>query len=169
MQMNARIEVSGPLLTGQPAEIVRQHVHRFVYEAVLLLEREVKQLTPQGVSGAQGGLLSTIKHEPPRQIGETVRGIVATASPYGEVIERGRRPGRGWPPRGSLVRWIEVKFGLPTREAQRIEYLVRRKIARKGFDEGAHMFEKAFNNNLPALQRMAEREGLKLSVELAGE
>lgn len=167
MEMRARIEVSGPLLAGKGPAIVQKHIHRFVYSAVLLLEREVKLLTPQGVSGAQGGLLSTIKHEPPQRIGTSVRGVVGTASPYGEVIERGRRPGRGWPPRGALLRWIELKFGVSGREAQRIEYLVRRKIARKGF-EGAHMFDKAFEKNLSRLQSMAQAEGLALSVELGG-
>lgn len=168
MDMRARIEISGPLLSGKGPTVAQKHVERFVTEAVLFLEREVKQRTPQGVSGAQGGLLSTIKHEVQGRGTALMRGVVGTSSPYGEVIERGRRPGRGFPPRGALLRWVELKFGVSGREAQRIEYLVRRKIARKGF-EGAHMFDKAFAQNLPRLQQMAQREGLALSVELAGE
>lgn len=165
MNLIARIEISGPLLAGKGPAVVQKHIERFVTSAVLLLEREVKLLTPQGVSGAQGGLLSTIKHEVAGRGTALVRGLVGTSSPYGEVIERGRRPGRGWPPRGALLRWIEMKFGVSGREAQRIEYLVRRKIARKGF-EGAHMFDKAFTKNLPRLQSMAQAEGLALVTEL---
>lgn len=168
MELRARIEISGPLLAGQGPKIIQKHVERFVTTAVLLLEREVKLLTPQGVSGAQGGLLSTIKHEVSGRGSALVRGVVGTSSPYGEVIERGRRPGRGWPPRGALLRWVELKFGVSGREAQRIEYLVRRKIARKGF-EGAHMFDRAFEKNLSRLQQLAQQEGLALSVELGGE
>lgn len=167
MELRARIEVSGPLLAGKGPAIVQRHIVRFVTSAVLLLEREVKLLTPQGVSGAQGGLLSTIKHEVTGPGTQLVRGVVGTSSPYGEVIERGRRPGRGWPPRGALLRWVEMKFGVSGRAAQRIEYLVRRKIARKGF-EGAHMFDRAFEKNLTRLQGMAQAEGLSLTVELNG-
>ena len=166
MNLTARIEISGPLLAGKGPAVVQKHIDRFVTSGVMMLTREVKVRTPQGVSGAQGGLLASIQPEVTGRGTPLVRGSVGTASRYGEVVERGRRPGRGWPPRGALVPWIQLKFGLSEREAQRIEYVVRRKIAQKGF-EGAHMFEKAFTENLSRLQEMAQREGLAIVVEIS--
>lgn len=167
MELRARLEISGPLLAGKGPAVVRKHATRFVTEAVLLLEREVKLRTPQGVFGAQGGLLASIKHEGSTPGAPVVRGVVFSNSQYGEVVERGRRPGRGMPPPGVLLRWIELKFGMSRGEAERIEYVVRRKIAQKGF-EGAHMFERAFNENLPRLRAMADRVGLSIVTELNG-
>lgn len=165
MQLRLSIDTSGPLFKGKGPAATQKAVERFVTSATLLLTREVKRRTPQGVHGAQGGLLASIQGEVTGRGSALVRGIVATASPYGEVVERGRRPGKAWPPPGALLRWIEVKFGLSPREAQRIEYVVRRKIGQKGF-EGAHMFEKGLSENLPRLQQMAAAAGLALSVEL---
>lgn len=167
MELQIRVETTGPLLVGKPSIVVQKHLESFVTAATLFLLREVKLRTPQGVYGAQGGLLGSIQQEV-RGIGTPlVRGIVATASTYGEVIERGRRPGRGMPPRGSLLRWIEVKFGVDAETAQRIEFVVRRKIGQKGF-AGVHMFERAFKENLLQIEQMAQREGLLISKELNG-
>jgi len=167
MNLRGSIHTSGPLLQGQGPVIVQKHVERFVTEAVTFLQREVELLTPQGVSGAQGGLLGSIQHEVQGRGTAMVRGVVGTASPYGEVVERGRRPGRGMPPKGVLVDWIALKFGIPVDMAQRIEFVVRRKIARKG-TKGAHMFERALNGNISRLQGMAQRQGLRLEVDLNG-
>lgn len=160
--------VSGALLQGKAPQVVQKHFDRFITTAVLFLEREVKVRTPQGVYGAQGGLLGSIKADIAGRGTPLVRGAVFTAHSYGEVVEKGRRPGRGMPPKGTLLRWIEMKFGLGREEAERIEFVVRRKIGQKGF-EGAHMFEKAYKENLPQLQRMAQAEGLAIVGELSRE
>lgn len=166
MSLHAYVVTAGPLLTGSPDAVVQKHLERYITAATMLLLREVKLRTPQGVYGAQGGLLASIQPEVRGHGTPLVRGMVATASRYGEVIERGRRPGQGMPPRGSLLRWIEVKFGVDADTAQRLEFVVRRSIGRKGF-AGVHMFERAFRESLPQLEAMAQREGLLIAQELS--
>lgn len=164
MDLRARIEVTAPLLAKGPA-VVQKHLDRFVDQATAFLLREVKVRTPQGVYGAQGGLLASIQKDVQGKGTAVVKGIVGTAQAYGEVIEKGRRPGKAWPPPKVLVPWIVKKLGLDPKEAARVEYVIRRKIGLKGF-EGVHMFEKALTENFGALQAMAQREGLLIVQEL---
>jgi hypothetical protein len=163
-----RIDTSGPLLSGKAPAIVQRNVEAFVTEATLFLAVEVQKRTPQGVYGAQGGLLSTVQPDIQGKGTMLVKGIVGHSKPYGDVIEKGRTAGKGMPPQGSLVRWIEVKMGLDNKTAQRIEFVVRRKIGQKGF-EGAQMFEKGFLENFGRVQAMGARRGLTITKELNGE
>lgn len=165
MNLNIRIDTKGAILQGKGPEIIQKGLDRFVTSATMFLLGQVKMRTPQGVYGAQGGLLGSIQADVQGRGTPHIRGIVATAHSYGEVVERGRQPGRGMPPQGALQRWIEVKFGLSPEAAKRIEFVVRRKIGQKGF-EGAHMFEKALTENIGKLQQMAEREGFTIATEM---
>ncbi len=167
MSFSATVTKSGPLLTGQALEIVQDNLDRFITLATALLLAEVKKRTPQGVYGAQGGLLGSIQQDVPGRGTPLVRGIVMSAHKYAEVIEKGRRPGRGMPPAGSLQRWIEVKMGLDPVTAKRIEFVVRRKIGQKGFD-GVHMFEKALSENMGKLDELADACGLAIVRDLNG-
>jgi hypothetical protein len=93
------------------------------------------------------------------------KGIVGTGSPYGDVIELGRRPGSKWPPEGVLERWIEEKIGAEGAQLKSLEFLIRRKIGRKGFP-GVHMFERAFKANYRKLVDIFERAGFKITKEI---
>lgn len=163
--IDAKITTKGALLTGNPEGIVQRTMNAAMHEAVQFGVRRVKGRTPQGVSGAQGGLLGSIQGEV-RHPGGDVVGIIGTASPYGLVVEKGRTPGSKMPPAGTMLRWLEVKMGISTEEAQGIEYVVRRKIARKG-TEGAHMFEQTIDEDAASFQTIFERHGLRITKELA--
>ena len=163
MNVNARIEISGPLLAQGPA-VVQRHIENFVTEATAFLLREVQLRTPQGVHGK---LLKSVQMETVGRGTPVVRGVVATASPYGEVVERGRRPGK-WPPKEQLREWVSLKFGVTGAELERATYFVRRKIAQKG-TPGHAMFYRGLAENIPRLEAMAEAQGLKLAVDLSGE
>jgi hypothetical protein len=161
-----RISGKGPLLEGKGPVIIQENLDRFVTMATMFLSVEVQKRTPQGVFGYQGGLISTVQTEVRDKGTPIVKGIVASNRPqYDYVIEKGREPGKGMPPKGTLVRWLEVKLNLSETEAQRIEYVVRRKIGQKGF-EGVHMFEYAVTENLGTLETMAEAQGLQIAKEL---
>jgi hypothetical protein len=168
MGYRVRIETTGPLLQGKAPATVQRHVEAFVTEATLFLAMEVQKRTPQGVYGAQGGLLSTVQPDIQGKGTMLVKGIIGHAKSYGDVVEKGRGPNKGMPPKGSLVRWIEVKMGLDQKTARRIEFVVRRKIGRSGFP-GAEMFEKGFVENFARVQAMAAKRGLLVSQELNGE
>jgi hypothetical protein len=165
--MNLRIDVStkGALLSGKAPEVIQKGLDRFVTKTTMFLLPEVQKRTPQGVYGAQGGLLGSIQAEVTGKGTPVVKGVVMSAQKYAEVIEKGRTAGKGMPPKGTLVRWIETKLGLDEKNAQRIEFVIRRKIGLKGF-EGRHMFEKAVTDNLGRIEAMAQAEGLIIATEL---
>lgn len=164
-QCVARILERGALPTGRTSGVVRKNQLAAMHEVTQLGVRRVRERTPQGVSGAQGGLLSTIEPEVrERQTG--VIGIIGTASPYGLPAEKGRRAGKGMPPEGTLVRWIEVKMGMSAEEAQKIEFVIRRKIAAKG-TKGAFMFEKTLKEDWPEFEAIFRRYGVQITRELS--
>lgn len=165
MQMGIKIESRGALLSGNAPKVIQTNLDRFVTEATMLLLAEVMKYTPQGVFGAQGGLLGSIQADVVGKGTPLVKGVVASAHKYAEVVEKGRAAGKGMPPMGSLIRWIEVKMGLSPDQAKKIEFVVRRSIGRKGF-KGAHMFERALIGNLNRLQAMGEASGLRITAEL---
>lgn len=165
MELTVAITQKGKIFEGKAPEIVNEALTSAMYEAVTLLEREVKKRTPLGVYGSQGGLLSTIHGNVTGQGTPIVKGIIATQSKYGEVIEKGRTAGKTWPPEGALIRWMEVKLGMDDTTAKRMEFVIRRKIGRKGFP-GVHMFENALNENWQRLEQIFDRMGFDIARKL---
>lgn len=167
MEMHASVTCRGKISGGQGPDMSHKRLAAAVHEATAFLEAKVKEKTPTGVYGAKGGLRSTIAGEVQGQGTPLVKGIIGTASAYGEVIEKGRRPGKAWPPPGVLQQWIAMKMGINgEEEIKQVEFLVRAKIAHKGFP-GVHMFENAFKENLKQLQNMFDRHGYQLSEEMS--
>jgi len=165
MNLSLGIEKKGAILQGKGPEITQAGLDRLVTMITMFLLAETKKRTPQGVFGAQGGLLGSEQADITGKGTPVVKGTVMSAQKYAEPIEKGRTAGKGWPPPGVLVRWIQLKFGVDEKTAQRVEFVVRRKIGQKGF-EGAHMFEKSVTENLGRIDTMAQAEGFKIAVEL---
>lgn len=169
--MNFRISAStqGALASGKAPAIVQANLDQAITEATLFLDAKVKANTPQGVGGAQGGLIASIQNNAKDLEGKgtpLVKGIVMTAHPYAEVIEKGRKPGKGVP-RDVLRGWIIKKLGISEeKELRSVEFLISRKIKHKGF-KGAHMFEKAVNENWPTVQSIFDRYGITIAKELS--
>ena len=181
MAVTIKITISGALLSGQAPAIVQKNLDQAITEATLLLYAGVTKHTPQGVYGAQGGLLGSIQHEVTGKGSPLIKGTVMSAHKYAEVIEKGRRPGQKMPPsaiqasslntrklmaQGGLVQWIMKKFGVDIKRAIQLEYVVRRSIGRKGF-AGAHMFDKAVSENWPTIKSIFDRHGLSIARELS--
>jgi len=167
MKLSVSTIKTGAVLDGRGPEITQAGLDRLVTLVTMFLLAEVKKRTPQGVYGAQGGLLGSMQGEVKGKGTPVIKGIVMSAQKYAEPIEKGRSAGKSWPPEGTLVRWIEVKFGVDNVTAKRIEFAVRRKIGRKGFP-GAHMFERAASENTGKIDAMAAAEGFRIAVELDG-
>jgi hypothetical protein len=162
MELKVVVTAKGKIFEGKSPEIMCEELTAGMYEATALIERNVKRFTPVGVFGAQGGLLSTEHGEVIGKGTSIVKGIVATSSEYGEVIEKGRRAGKAWPPEGVLLRWIEVKLDVDDKEAKGLEFIIRRKIGKKGFP-GAHMFEKGLGVSIPGLQTIFDKRGFNIA------
>ena len=78
---------------------------------------------------------------------------------YARFVELGTRP--HWPPRQPILGWVMRKFRVTGREANRIAFLVSRKIARVG-TKGQFFFtrgEEYIKNNIP---RELERLGVAI-------
>lgn len=168
MNLTLKVETSGALLAGKGPEIVQKGLDRAITEATMLLWAEVKKRTPQGVFGAQGGLLESIKTDFPGKGTPVSKGIVATQQKYAEVIEKGRQPGKGVSKEGkeALARWIQVKLGITgEKELKQVTFLISRKIKTKGF-EGHHMFEQALHDNLSRVEGIFAKHGMTIAQEL---
>ena len=165
MELKISVQTKGKIFEGRAPEIIRQQLIDVMYEATSFLEGEVKKHTPSGVYGAKGGLISTIYGEVIEKGSPMVKGIVGHQSVYGDVIEKGRRAGKTWPPEGVLLRWIEMKMGLDTVQAKRLEFVIRRKIGQKGFP-GAQMFEKTLDEGWPKLKEIFDRSGFEITRKL---
>lgn len=165
MELKITITTKGAIFKGKAPEIINRALTSAMYEAAALLKREVKKRTPRGgVFGTKGGLASTI-HVKVFKGSPVVKGVVGHTSVYGDVIEKGRRPGKAWPPEGSLIRWMEVKLGMDRITAKKREFIIRRKIGKKGFP-GVFMFERALDENMGKIQTIFENAGFEIARRL---
>lgn len=162
MELQVLITQKGKVFEGKAPEIIQKAIDDAMSEAVALLEAGLKKegRIPQGVFGAQGGLLASVYGEVAGRGTPVVKGVAGLQKKYAEVIEKGRTPGKGIPPKGALVRWIEVKMGLDSKAAKKIEFVVRRSIARKGF-EGRHMVKETLDENIYRIQAIFDRHGFE--------
>lgn len=120
----------------QAPAIAREEMERSVEEALLLLEREIKENTPVG---AHGLLRGSITHQMRGQAlsdGLGVAGIVGSSLNYALPVELGTKP--HFPPLEPLRDWVEKKLGVDSKRAEHVAYLVARKIAKRG-TKGARM------------------------------
>ncbi|HIJ95787.1 MAG TPA: hypothetical protein HPP94_08650 [Desulfuromonadales bacterium] len=173
MKLQISVSTQGALLDGTAPKVIQAGLDRFVTQATLFLLTEVQKRTPQGVFGAQGGLLGSIQDQVYNKGTPIVKGVVMSAQKYAEVIEKGRRPGKGLASAvpgdkyvSPLIPWVNKKLGLSGKDAERVAYLIGRKIKAEGF-EGRHMFEKAANENIGRLEAMAQACGLTIARELS--
>jgi len=157
MDIKVSISARGAIFDGKSETIMLDAITAAMYEATSFIEREVKKRTPVGVSGARGGLIASIHGEVQRGT-RYVKGIVGHQSTYGDVVELGRRPGKTWPPEGSLIKWIQVKLGVDAVKAKKLEFVIRRKIGQKGIP-GVFMFRNALDENWPKLEAMFQKYG----------
>ena len=122
-----------------------------ITEALLLLEREVKLLTPEGAGPFH--LRDTI-FQKVEMSGESAWGQVGTPAIYGAAIEYGTKP--HFPPIAPLVFWVEKRLGLTGKEAKSVAFAIARKISKKG-TYGTHMFQYAFERNRSAVVAMLKQ------------
>lgn len=131
-------------------EIARKEMQISLAEALLFLEREVKEGTPTGVGGG-GGLRGSITHNMRGSTATNLKGKVFSPLAHAAPVEYGSKP--HWAPIDPIQDWVEHKLGVSAAESRAVAYLVARKISREG-TEGAHMFENALSDNSRQLMEM---------------
>jgi hypothetical protein len=170
MEMLCTIRQNGALLKGKAPAVVQAGLDSAMYEATSFLEAKVKAIVEKegrmGVGGSKVGLYKSIAGEVEGKGTPLIKGIVFSNKSYVEVIEKGRRPGKAWPPEGVMLQWIQLKMGLSGKRGKEVEFLIRRKIGIKGFP-GIRMFERAFTENRNKIQKMFENAGFDISAKLS--
>lgn len=122
-----------------------------ITEAMLLLEREVKLLTPVGAGPIH--FRDTI-FQKVSTAGQAVAGILGSPAQYGEPLEYGTKP--HFPPVAPIQHWVEKKLGIEGKEAGSVAFLIARKISKKG-TAGVEMFGKGFIRNEAEVIRILEQ------------
>lgn len=77
-------------------------------------------------------------------------GFVKTPLIYGRPVEDGRKPGT-MPPVEAIEIWVIRKLGIAPPESRGVAFVIARAIGRRG-TQGAHMFQKGFDNALPLVE-----------------
>ncbi len=151
----------------QAPAIAHEEMAASLQEALLLLEREIKDGTPVGVHGA-GGLRGSITHKLRGEAVDAGRGVAGDVfSPlnYAESVELGTKP--HFPPIAPLQDWVEHKLGVDPNESAAVAYLVARKIAKHG-TKGAHMFEKGLSENSQQVVQILSAAVDRIATRLEG-
>lgn len=126
-------------------EMVGEELSRAALEASIVVTRNVKEVTPVGVSRGGGeGLQASIRYQIYPTAGE-VTGVISSPLRYVEAVEIGTRP--HMPPVSALEEWAASK-GLSA-------WAVAKSIAKHG-TKGQWMFKKGFEASQPALERIAD-------------
>jgi len=103
--------------------------------------------------------------------GVMMRGQVGPTAAHGEVVERGRRPGK-WPPPGPIELWVRRKLGINNdAQVRAVGFLVARAIATKGTIarfgyEGGKVLEETAEQGERRVQNMWRGEVQDLGREI---
>ena len=155
-------------------KIIEPHVHperllpairAALAESVALLEKEVRQRTPQGVGGTQSGLRGSIFGEI-QESPFSVRALVSSSLPYAVVVEYGRTPGRRMPPVAALIPWVRLRFGIADEsEAKGVAFAVAKVIEKEGM-LGRFMFYQGATAAIPRIETIFALHVGEVSVQL---
>ncbi|MFA5423041.1 MAG: hypothetical protein WC374_04220 [Phycisphaerae bacterium] len=149
VKIATKIDGLKELTRKYPDESQKARVSR-ITEAVLLLKRAIKLLTPVGAGPVH---LRDTLIEKVSTAGIAVSGILGTPAIYGEPVEMGTQP--HFPPVAPIQHWVEKKLGIVGKEAKSVAFLIARAISIRG-TKGAAMFDKGFSENEAAVVRILE-------------
>lgn len=135
------------------------------WQSELLLERDIKELTPVGIGGGSG-LKGDISAREPIILADNVIGATGTSLNYAVPVELGTKP--HMPPIQPLADWAEQVLGVGSNEAWRVGTAIAYKINRDG-TEGAHMFERGFKANQQQIQQLYQDAGERIIARIAGQ
>jgi len=146
-----------------PDEVSHQ-LSAATWENLLLLEREIKELTPTGVGGG-GGLRGSIAAQQPVVSADQVRGVVGTSAAHAVPVELGTKP--HFPPIEPLKDWVRAKFGLRAEaDVTRAAFAVARAISIRG-TQGVGMFNRSFAAQQGQMERRYRQAVEQIAEALA--
>ena len=165
--LRVSVAASGPLFSGGASEVIQRKVEGAITEAVMFLLPKIQAMTPQDT----GNLMRSILPDFEGKGTPVFKGIIGTSQIYGLATESGRTAGKPVPKDLDLSGWIMRRFGVDLKTAQRLNFVVKRAIMRKGtikrFNyQGAEMFSGALNTYWPQLRGIFESYGVAAAKEL---
>ena len=169
MDMAVKLTTTGPLLEGKGPEVVQRNLESAITEAVMFLWPKILAATPKDTGILQQSILPSFEGKGL----PTFKGIISTSQVYGMATELGRPPGKPVPKDLDLSGWIMRRFGVDLKEAQRLNFVVKRAIMRKGTIQrfgykGASMFGDTLDANCSQLQTIFDKYGISAAKELNG-
>lgn len=145
----------------QAPQTTRQELSGAMQEAVLLVEREVRENLPR-VSGLTAGSITSDVASLPAG----VLGVVGSSQPSALFLELGTRP--HMPPVEALQPWVRAVLGISDpKENRSVAFLVAQKIARHG-TEAQLPFERASRSTRAQVVQMFEAAAARIAQRLAG-
>lgn len=141
--LSIRVNVDRDLLRRLDPGVRDGVMHGAMSETTHYLEGEVAGRAPVDLGLLRGSIASDVRGR-----GLGLRGEVFSNRDYAPAVERGRRPGRGFPPREPIERWAARNLGDAS-----LWFVVARKIARQG-TKGVFMFRKSAEGAGPAVERI---------------
>lgn len=110
----------------QAPAIAERELLATVTEAALLVQHEVQDNIPHGATGLTRASVTAEAFSTPTG----PLGVVGSSQPSALFLELGTKA--HMPPVAALVPWVQAVMGLRDQEAQRVAFLVARKISRVG-------------------------------------
>lgn len=145
----------------QAPQATALELRRTMQEAVLLVEREVRENVPR-VSGLTAGSITSDVASLPAG----VLGVVGSSQPSALFLELGTRP--HMPPVEALQPWVRAVLGISDpKENRSVAFLVARKIARDG-TKAQRPFERASQSTHAQVVQMFEAAAGRIAQRLAG-
>lgn len=142
-------------------QITAEETQRSVWQAELLVQREVVERTPTST----GTLRKSIIAAEPVVAGETVIGEVTTPLNYAIPVELGTRPFK--PPIGAIMDWLGQR-GQNGPDARSAAFAIQTAISRRGL-KAHHMFRDGYRENRNQVRRILEGAVPRIIARLEGD
>lgn len=166
--MSIRIRLHGDedLIRKLRPAVVDPPIRRFLLRGAITVQGELRER----VRVDTGRGRNSIAYEVGRR-----KARIGTNLLYLEVMARGRKPGRPWPPPGALHPWMRrhgIPLGKPPKPGGKAiyfsnEFLLARKIGRKGID-GDDFDRKAVDASIPKIERLVPILAREIERAMAG-
>ena len=137
-------------------------LHDYAEEARALYRRK---LIEDDKFTTQDKLIKNIKTDV-KAMGVTFT-VVLYLEDYWKYVEGGRKPGKKWPPRDAIRRWIDIKPIIPEERngklptPEQLTFLIQRKIGEEGIEPGNQLRDTVESINsywLPKLQAALQKD-----------
>ena len=133
MDMRTLVKEMGDL-GPRMMEAAREGAYVAAMRGIDMMHRETRSAPPANPAGkGSGGAVNTgafLHRWKAARLADGAR--TYNSSPYGPIIEHGRRKGSSMPPKQAIIAWIMRRLGKTRAEAESLQFVIRRSIAKRG-------------------------------------